>query len=62
MRRFLPRPSYVLIFLVCAFAYAGLLPLALMVAGGFLWMFGPALLVGQVARDIRHIANTRTKR
>jgi len=33
-----------------------------MVAGGFLWMFGPALLIGQVARDIRHIANTRTKR
>ncbi len=62
MRRYLPRPSYVLIFLVCAFAYADALFPAALVLGMFLWVFGPALLVGQVARDIRHIANTRTKR
>ncbi len=62
MRRFLPRPIYVLIFLVCAFAYADALFPAALVLGLFLWVFGPALLIGQVARDIRDIARRESRK
>jgi ABC-type phosphate/phosphonate transport system permease subunit len=62
MRRFLPRPSYVLIFILCAFAYAGALFPALVAAGLFLWVFGPSLVIGQVVRDIHHIARARPRR
>jgi len=58
----LPRPSYVLIVIVGVFAYTGALFPALVVLGFFLWMFGPAIIVSSIARDVREIAKGINRR
>ena len=51
-RSYVIRPSYVVVFLVLAFAYAGCLFPALMLACALLWLCAPSLVLGRIVRNL----------